>query len=66
LDANAKIPVTSFCTVPESVIRLDTPPGDIAYRSQYRVPVTLVKDLHDQVESWLKDGVIEVAPVATE
>jgi hypothetical protein len=27
LDANAKIPVTSSCTVPESVIRLDTPPA---------------------------------------
>ncbi|KAG2192487.1 hypothetical protein INT47_002166 [Mucor saturninus] len=65
LKANARIPITSLCTVPEFVIRLDTPPGKIAYRSQYPIPVTLLPVLREQVKSWLRDEVIGVAPVNT-
>ncbi|KAG2192009.1 hypothetical protein INT47_011526 [Mucor saturninus] len=65
LKANARIPITSLCTVPEYVIRLDTPPGKIAYRSQYPIPVILLPVLREQVKSWLRDEVIEVAPVNT-
>lgn len=65
LEANSNIPITSLCTVPESVIRLDTPKGATAYRRQYPVPEMMKNMLQEQVQTWLKDGVIKRAPINT-
>ena len=35
---NQNIPITSFCTIPESVVRLPTKEGAIAYQRQYPIP----------------------------
>lgn len=65
LQANAQIPVSSFCTVPESVIYLDTPEGKTSYCRQYDLPPSLVLLLKQQVDKWLSDGIIVRAPVNT-
>lgn len=63
LQANEDIPITSFCTLKESVVRLRTPPGTTAYRPQYPIPLALQPVLQKQIEKWLNDGVIKRAPI---
>ncbi|KAG0162040.1 hypothetical protein DFQ30_004276, partial [Apophysomyces sp. BC1015] len=65
LEENAKIPTQSVCTIPESIIHLETPRGKTAYRRQYPIPETLKPVLREQVQKWLEDGVIKRAPVNT-
>ncbi|KAG1328484.1 hypothetical protein G6F62_008123 [Rhizopus arrhizus] len=66
LDQNAQIPKNSFCTVPESIIHLDTEKNKTAYRSPYRIPLKLMPVMRDCVDTWLKDEVIEHAPPSSE
>ncbi|EIE92710.1 hypothetical protein RO3G_17422 [Rhizopus delemar RA 99-880] len=61
VDQNALIPKNSFCTVPESVIRLDTVKGKTAYRAPYRTPFKLLPIMRECIDTWLKDEVIECA-----
>ena len=61
VDQNALIPKNSFCTVPESVIRLDTVKGKTAYRAPYRTPFKLLPIMRECIDTWLKDEVIERA-----
>ena len=65
LDANAKIPSNSFCTVPESIIHIDTPEGVTSYRRQYPLPVVSETKIQEVVDTWLKDKTIELAPTDT-
>ncbi|KAG1031575.1 hypothetical protein G6F43_013926 [Rhizopus delemar] len=66
LDQNAQIPKNSFCTVPESIIHLDTEKNKTAYRSPYRIPLKLMPVMRECVDTWLKDEVIEYAPPSSE
>ncbi|CAI4220374.1 unnamed protein product [Auanema sp. JU1783] len=66
LDRNSAIPIQTHCTLPNSVITLETPPGITAYRRQYPVPVAYQSILREQVQKWLNDGVIELAAPNTE
>jgi hypothetical protein len=66
ITANEKIPITTWCTVPESVIHLPTEKGKTAYRRQYPIPEKLKAVLQDQIQQWLQEGVIKVAPVNTD
>ena len=60
---NALIPKNSFCTIPESVVYLETPEGINTWRRQYKVPKNLEPLVTQAVETWHKDGVTERAPV---
>ncbi|CEP08640.1 hypothetical protein, partial, partial [Parasitella parasitica] len=51
LDENQAIPKHSFCTVPESVIHLNT--------------VEVETKIQEQIETWIKNGTIEKAPANT-
>lgn len=65
LEANAMIPKTSFCTVPESIVELNTPEGVTSHRRQYALPIKAQQDIEDTIKKWEADGTIEAAPVNT-
>lgn len=62
---NQAIPRNSFCTVPESVVRLNTPPGETAWRRQYKIPHNMEPLIDEAVENWQREGIIQRAPVNT-
>jgi transposase InsO family protein len=66
IDRNQAIPKGSFCTVPESVVSLDTPPNVTAYKKPYPVPIKMMGVVDKQVDEWLENGIIERAPANTE
>jgi hypothetical protein len=62
LEANGKIPLTSFCPVPEMEVRLPVP-DDITLNRRSRVfPHSQRPILDDAVSRWLEDDVITLAP----
>ena len=65
LKTNEEIPITSFCTVPESVVRLPTKEGATAFQRQYPIPHTLKPVLQTQIDEWLKSGTIVKTTVNT-
>ncbi|EIE91421.1 hypothetical protein RO3G_16132 [Rhizopus delemar RA 99-880] len=65
LSANAKIPSTSACPLPEAIVRLETEPGKATYRRQYPIALSIQPKVQEQVDKWLADGVIEIAPPNT-
>ncbi|EIE78622.1 hypothetical protein RO3G_03326 [Rhizopus delemar RA 99-880] len=66
LDANAKIPLTSSCEIPEAIVALDTVPGQKAYRAPYPIANAHIPTVQKQVDDWLRDEVITIAPPNTE
>jgi hypothetical protein len=66
-DKNQNIPITSFCTLPSSQVKLDTPsmPTDRTNHRQYPIPVKLQPLVDDAVNQWLADGTIVDAPIDT-
>ncbi|KAG2210687.1 hypothetical protein INT45_003171, partial [Circinella minor] len=66
IKANQAIPKGSFCTIPESVVSLDTPPNVTAYRKPYPVPLKMESIVDDQVKEWLDNGITKIAPANTE
>jgi hypothetical protein len=65
LAANAAIPHTSFCPLPEAVVRLPTEPGRTTYRRQYPLPQTQHAIIAAKLRAWLDNGVIEIVPTAS-
>ena len=63
---NQNIPTSSFCTIPESVITIDTPEGVTSYRRQYPLPESYHVMLRETIDTWLRNGTIKKAPVNTE
>jgi len=63
---NQAIPKGSFCTIPESVVCLDTPENATAFRSPYPIPFKMQGVVDEQVKEWLENGIIERAPANTE
>jgi transposase InsO family protein len=63
---NQNISTKSFCTVPESIITLDTPPGKTCYRRQYPLPDRVMPIVDKVVAEWLHDGTIVKARVNCE
>lgn len=60
IDRNAKIPKNTFCTVPQSVIKLTTKDEDaVVHRRQYPLPIASQQRVKEQVETWIRDGVVE-------
>lgn len=64
IHANTQIPKTSFCTVSQSVVRLDTPEHVTSYRPQYPLPEAAMDEVKRTIDEdeWLADGTIERAP----
>ncbi|KAJ8651617.1 hypothetical protein O0I10_012823 [Lichtheimia ornata] len=62
IKANEKIPKSSFCNVPQSVVRLETPQGATSYRPQYPLAEAAMDEVKSTIDEWLADGVIERAP----
>ena len=65
IDANISIPKDTFCTVPESIVKLNTTEGKVANVRQYPIPFKLMPVLQEAIDKWLKDGTITKAPVNT-
>lgn len=65
LQANAKIPKTSFCNIPESVIDLSSVGSNTSYQRQYPLPFSARPVIDAQIQKWLDDGVIVHAPIDT-
>ncbi|KAI8347359.1 hypothetical protein BD560DRAFT_338543, partial [Blakeslea trispora] len=65
IDENQAIPKGSFCTIPESVVCLDTPENATAYRAPYPIPIAMQEVVDKQVQEWLDNGIIEKAPANT-
>ena len=65
LQENAAISKDTFCNVPQSVVKLETPPGVTSYRPQYTLPEAAMGEVKKQIQEWLADGVIEIAPTSS-
>ncbi|KAG2210684.1 hypothetical protein INT45_002557, partial [Circinella minor] len=63
---NQNIAKGSFCTIPESVVSLDTPPNVTAYKKPYPVPLKMMEVVDEQIKEWLDNGIIKKAPANTE
>ena len=63
---NQSIPKGSFCTIPESVVHLNTTPNKTAFRRPYPVPKNMEHIVDEQVQEWLDNGIIKVASANTE
>ncbi|SAM07224.1 hypothetical protein [Absidia glauca] len=62
LDANQSIPPDSFCTHPDAVVYLDTPPDAAGFRAQYKIADTLKPVVHEAVQKWEAQGIITRVP----
>ena len=65
LEGNKAVPFTAACTLPESIVYLETPPDKAVYRRQYTVANRMKEPMSAVINQWLADGVIELAPVDT-
>ena len=52
LEENQRIPLDSFCMLPESVMYLHTPKGKYAFRRQYPIPFALEPIVDKAVQKW--------------
>lgn len=58
IDKNQNIPTGSFCTVPESVVRLPMKDCARSHTKQYPIAHRLMPDLEKQINEWLDAGII--------
>ncbi|KAG0162196.1 hypothetical protein DFQ30_002752 [Apophysomyces sp. BC1015] len=65
IDANKSIPKDSFCTVPESVIELDTPEGVTSFHGQHPLPYAMEPLIKETIDKWMAEGTSERAPTNT-
>ncbi|SAL97386.1 hypothetical protein [Absidia glauca] len=61
IQANQDVPKDSFCTMEESVIYLDTPPGQTAFRRQYPIPFALRPVVDQAIAEWIRNGTVKKA-----
>jgi len=62
LKANARIPKTSHCTVPEMKVYLPVPDNVALYRRPKVFAASQIPVIDEAVKAWLDDDVITVAP----
>ena len=62
LEANKRIPSSSFCNLPEAQVRIKTIPRKMSYIRQYDLPPKLEEVLDETMSKWLADGVITKEP----
>ncbi|KAG2199877.1 hypothetical protein INT45_011892 [Circinella minor] len=62
LKENANIDMkNTYCNLPGAVIHLNTKPGCIAFKKQYPLPYAYETAVRKQINTWLDEGVIELA-----
>ena len=66
INANQLIAKGSFCTIPESIVYLNTTPNKTAFRRPYPVPKKMELIVDEQINEWLDNGIIKVAPANTD
>ncbi|KAG0803948.1 hypothetical protein G6F20_013085 [Rhizopus arrhizus] len=59
IDDNQSIPAGSFCTVPESVVELPMEKGAKSFKRQYPIAHRQMPELEEQINEWLKAGIIK-------
>ena len=59
---NQQVPITSFCSVPESVISLPTKEGATAFKRQYNIAHHLKPVLDKQIKAWVDAGTVKKCP----
>jgi len=60
LEENSRIDMKNTqCNLPDSIIKLDTKPGAIAWRAQYPLPEAYRDAVAKQIQIWLDEGVVE-------
>ncbi|KAL9536458.1 hypothetical protein MBANPS3_012638, partial [Mucor bainieri] len=60
LNENSQIDMKNTqCNLPDSIIKLDTKPGAVAWRAQYPLPEAHREAVAKQIQIWLDEGVIE-------
>ena len=62
LEANEKIPRNSHCPLPEMKVQLIVPKGTVLFRRPRRFAEQQQSIFDEQVEKWIKDGVVNLAP----
>jgi hypothetical protein len=65
LDANAAIPLNSYCPVPEMKVHLPVPPNTIIHRRQRPFAEQQQSIVDDTVTRWLNEGIICTAAPGT-
>ncbi|KAK4511091.1 18S rRNA pseudouridine methyltransferase [Mucor velutinosus] len=60
LEENSRIDMKNTqCNLPDSIIKLDTKPGAVAWRAQYPLPEAYRDAVAKQIQIWLDEGVVE-------
>ena len=62
IDANAAMPIGTFCNHPSAVVPVDTGDAKPVYTPQYRPSEVIGHFIDQQVQQWLANGVICLAP----
>ena len=62
LKDNLRLPISSVCKLPDSVLAINTEDAKPVYIRQYPIPQALVERVVERVETWEKNGWIERAP----
>lgn len=65
LDANAAIPLDSYCPVPEMKVYLPIPSGTVIHRRQRPFAEQQQQIVDDTVHRWLNEGIVCSAPPGT-
>ena len=59
---NVSIPWSEACSHPDSIISIDTGGATPANIKQYRIPHSAMAAVREQILTWLKNGVVVLAP----
>ena len=61
-DENIRIDAKStYCNLEGAIVKLETKPNQVAFRKPYPIPVAYRAAVKDQLDTWLDEGVIELA-----
>jgi hypothetical protein len=66
IKANEDATKGRFCTIPEGVVNIETPPNVTAYRRPYPVPIAYHAIVDKQIDEWLEEGFIKRASGTSE
>ena len=65
LERNQELRDDAVCTIPDSMVYLDTQGHPPVFTRQYRLNQNTLPAVRTQIETWLKNGVIGEAPIGT-
>ena len=65
LECNQNLPPSALCSVPESVVTLDTGSNKPSFVKQYPIPRNMLPILETEIQSWIEKGQIIPSPPNT-